>query len=689
MLGWNESAWFAMLLGAALKSTFVLGAAWLLAFALRRRSAAARNLVWTAAAAALLALPLLSVSLPVLRVRTGALAPLVSTLTFRATGVAAAEAPVPSDPPTAREPQPSSGAPWRPDFRFWPILLWAAGTAVALAHMLAAWAVMWRVRRGTRPFSDTGLFPALAHALGIRRRVALLESPRGAMPMSFGALRPAVFLPADAHGWSEDRRRVVMLHELAHVSRGDLATHLLARTAVSLFWWNPLAWIAWREFVKERERAADDLVLTAGEPAAAYAGHLLEIARSMQGAPSLAWAALAMARPSQLEGRLRAILDSRINRKSPGPRSALAAALLAVALVAPFAALQAQEKPDAVIAPAVEATIRAAIEQQNHEILDSAAAAYVTAYKYDAAQKLLENSLTIRAQASGDHSSVYAIGLMKLGDLSAKRGQGSEAEAFYTKAVSLGDTPETAPALIFLAGRSLARQDRIQAESFVERALAVAPTGSVASRALIVKGNIAAANLLPGLAELQYLQALAQAAPDTSDAALAMETYAKFLTEQSRTGEAEALRDSAKPIREARVAAIAAQMAGGGGGDPVNSGAVFHTGGPAPPRTIGTSVVASAPVKVGNGVSAPVLLYKKEPEYSEEARAAKYQGTVILYVVIGADGLAASLKLVRSLGFGLDEKAAEAVSQWRFNPGTRDGAPVAVEATIEVNFRLL
>jgi TonB family protein len=511
--------------------------------------------------------------------------------------------------------------------------------------------------------------------------------------MSFGALRPAVFLPADAHGWSEDRRRVVMLHELAHVSRGDLATHLLARTAVSLFWWNPLAWIAWREFVKERERAADDLVLTAGEPATAYASHLLEIARSMQGAPSLAWAALAMARPSQLEGRLRAILDSRINRKSPGPRSALAAALLAVALVAPFAALQAQEKPDAVIAPAVEATIRAAIEQQNHEILDSAAAAYVTSYKYDAAQKLLENSLTIRAQASGDHSSAYAIGLMKLGDLAAKRGQGSEAEAFYTKAVSLGDTPETAPALIFLASRSLAKQDKIQAEAFVERALAVAPTGSVASRALIVKGNIAAANLLPGLAELQYLQALAQAAPDTSDAALAMETYARLLTDQSRTGEAQALKDSAKPIRQARVAEISSQTAGG---DSVSMGVAFAARAPSSatptPRTTGippSPQPASAAAKVGNGVSAPVLLYKKEPEYSEEARAAKYQGTVLLSVVIGTDGKATNIQLKNSLGFGLDEKAAEAVSQWRFNPGTRDGAPVAVEATIEVNFRLL
>src|ERR1700691_3145507 len=137
-----------------------------------------------------------------------------------------------------------------------------------------------------------------------------------------------------------------------------------------------------------------------------------------------------MARPSQLEGRLMAILDARTNRKSPGPRAAVAAAALAVALVAPFAALQAQDKPDAVIQPAVEATIRAAIDQQNHEILDSAAAAYVKSHKYDAAQELLESSLSIRAQTSGEHSSAYAAGLMKLGDLSAKRGKTADAVDF-------------------------------------------------------------------------------------------------------------------------------------------------------------------------------------------------------------------------------------------------------------------
>jgi TonB family protein len=93
--------------------------------------------------------------------------------------------------------------------------------------------------------------------------------------------------------------------------------------------------------------------------------------------------------------------------------------------------------------------------------------------------------------------------------------------------------------------------------------------------------------------------------------------------------------------------------------------------------------------KVGGGVTAPSLLYKVEPEYSEEARKAKYQGTVILYVEVSPDGRAVNPRVVRSLGLGLDEKAIEAVRKWKFRPGYKDGKPVTVAATIEVNFRLL
>ncbi len=92
--------------------------------------------------------------------------------------------------------------------------------------------------------------------------------------------------------------------------------------------------------------------------------------------------------------------------------------------------------------------------------------------------------------------------------------------------------------------------------------------------------------------------------------------------------------------------------------------------------------------RVGGGVSAPRVIYDPDPEYSEEARQAKYQGTVVLWVVIGADGRAREVQVQRALGMGLDQKAVEAVRSWRFQPAMKDGHPVAVQVNVEVNFRL-
>ncbi len=92
--------------------------------------------------------------------------------------------------------------------------------------------------------------------------------------------------------------------------------------------------------------------------------------------------------------------------------------------------------------------------------------------------------------------------------------------------------------------------------------------------------------------------------------------------------------------------------------------------------------------KVGGGVSAPRALSTPDPEYSEEARKAKYQGTVVLWLVVDQYGRPQNLRVARSLGLGLDEKAIEAVRQWKFEPAMKDGRAVAVQINVEVNFRL-
>jgi TonB family protein len=88
-------------------------------------------------------------------------------------------------------------------------------------------------------------------------------------------------------------------------------------------------------------------------------------------------------------------------------------------------------------------------------------------------------------------------------------------------------------------------------------------------------------------------------------------------------------------------------------------------------------------------VTKPILLTKVEPKYSEDARLAKYSGGVLLSIEIGPDGVPVNVVVIRGLDLGLDQKAVEAVTQWRFKPATLGGEPVAVAAQVEINFRLM
>ncbi len=660
-MSWTESALFAMCINTALKSTAVLGAAWLVTLLLRRRSAAARHLVWTGAAAAIVALPLLAIALPAMHVPVF-LTP-IHTATLFQTTVTASGAGAPALPAAvAKNAGPAVPASWRPDWMLYALVAWAAGAALGLLQMLLAAAAVARVRYRSVPFGDANLCRSLARSLGIRHAVDVLESGPGTMPMTFGLLRSAVLMPADAGQWSEERRQVVLLHELAHVRRADPASHLLARTALALNWWNPLAWTAWREFLKERERATDDLVLQAGARPSDYAGHLLDVARTMVNTPALGWAAIAMARPSQLEGRLLAILDPAVNRNSPRRATAGLAALLAVAIAVPLAAVQSQDSVTQSVAPDVDATIRAAISQKNHQMLENAAAAFENLRQFDTAQKLLESAVAIRGDVSGQQSAEYGIGLLKLGELEQRRNNDKSAEDFFQRAAQiLGNRPEASKALLYLGTSAFIRKDYETAVGYFQQVEAIDPSQTANATMWIALVRERQKNFQE--AEALFQNALALQDPKSHDAATTMVLYAQLLRQQGRLDEATTWDEKASAVQK-----------------------------PAPraPRpALAQMATGSGVYRVGGGVTAPKLLYKTEPEYSEIARATKYQGTVTLQVEIGPDGLAHNIQVVRSLGMGLDEKAIDAVSQWHFAPGTKDGQPVTVAAAIEVNFRLL
>ncbi len=126
---------------------------------------------------------------------------------------------------------------------------------------------------------------------------------------------------------------------------------------------------------------------------------------------------------------------------------------------------------------------------------------------------------------------------------------------------------------------------------------------------------------------------------------------------------------------------------GGGGIGTGNGGGVGPGEGPGYGPGHGGGTGGGA-YRVGGGVSSPKPVYAPDPEYSEEARKAKYQGTCVLWLVVGPDGKPRDIRVARTLGLGLDEKAIEAVRTWRFEPGMKDGKPVATMVNVEVTFRL-
>jgi HEAT repeat protein len=361
-----------LVVGSILKSTLVLLAAFGLTALMRGASAAARHAVWCAALVGVIAIPLVSVAIPwqvsVLPSGWGSPAfqeeALSSPGEWTSTESSKAskwEAQVDVGPTSAGSPPISVGIqsgsegfdsqapaegdglvsiltrdPWR-----FALFAWLAVAALILGRILVGMAWMWRLARRAEPLSGPAWLLTLGRVtdrLGLRTAVRVVRSHAATMPVTCGVLRPAIVLPEESEAWTEERREAVLLHELAHVRRGDLATHLIAWVACSLYWFHPLAWIAARRMRHESERACDDLVLGAGTRASEYASHLLDIVRSA-GRGSAPAAAVPMAQKSSFEGRLLAILQPGVARQALTGRKKVALAAGLALVVLPLAAM--------------------------------------------------------------------------------------------------------------------------------------------------------------------------------------------------------------------------------------------------------------------------------------------------------------------------------------------------------------
>lgn len=311
--------------------TLVLCLALTAAALFQRRSAALRHAVLTTAVAIACAMPALKLLVPQAPVFTWPAARVESsglTLTSDAVGAAAAVASTTD----------ATGHASR-----WPIVLlaiWLAGAAAIGAAFLAGLVTLARVRARSRPAGGRWgeLADDLARRCGVRRRVTLLQSDDASLLVTCGVLAPRIILPAAAADWPDDRKRIVLRHELAHIKRHDSAIQAAGELLRVVQWFNPVVWLVCRRLRQESEYASDDAVLAAGVEPTQYATELLGVARDLSQRHRAWVAAAAIAHPSTLERRIAAMLHRHRNRAPLGRRGWRAAALVALAVSIPLAA---------------------------------------------------------------------------------------------------------------------------------------------------------------------------------------------------------------------------------------------------------------------------------------------------------------------------------------------------------------
>lgn len=213
----------------------------------------------------------------------------------------------------------------------WLFILWFAGFAVALSPTLVGLFTAGRMRKYATTFRNSEwqeMLQELCIVSGMSNIPGLRRSGKLQAPIAAGILHPEILLPADCERWPQCRRRAVLLHELAHLRRRDVAVQFFVHVIAALWWFQPLVWVLRRGIRRESELACDSEAIAAGMLPSIYANALLESARDTSRSEHSFGAAVGMARPCDLEHRLTVILNP-----SPIARSSRRAVVAAAALV--------------------------------------------------------------------------------------------------------------------------------------------------------------------------------------------------------------------------------------------------------------------------------------------------------------------------------------------------------------------
>jgi beta-lactamase regulating signal transducer with metallopeptidase domain len=374
----DEFQFLGALADATTKATLLLFVSWLIVILLRRQSAAVRHRVWALSIYGLITMPFLSWMVPGWRLvvfhaappTTAAILPAtipvssvpvgVATPPYSTPGRVAVEGrpPVPATAvgeraafallarPSVRaagiEPNRGSAretaAPWAAPGVL--LAVWGLGAFVIGLPTLLGLIGNQRLRRRAQPVTGEDwlvLLESIRRKWSIRRNVELLRCEAAPIPLTWGVVRPVILLPADAPSWPEPKRRLVLLHEFAHILRFDAGVQLASRLASACYWFHPMVWYALHRLRLECEHACDDCVVLAGERPSDYASQLVELARSAREARYSV--TIAMARTNVLEDRLKALFDDTRSHLPVDRRAGRLIAASAAALVLGLAML--------------------------------------------------------------------------------------------------------------------------------------------------------------------------------------------------------------------------------------------------------------------------------------------------------------------------------------------------------------
>ena len=334
----NSELALTFLIACCAKATILLACAWTTVIALRRRSSALRHHVWAAAILALLVLPFLALLLPAWHSSAlGSAAALWSPA--HANTASSNSYAIPSIIIEAVAASPAFNK-----LVIAVLFVWAPGFSFVFLRLAAGLARLAWVSAHAKPIFDEDWMRTvfkLSQFHRLARSVRLLQCGSSlAMPLTWGIFRPVIVLPSDATDWPEDRRRIVLSHELAHIARNDWLLQICAELTRAIYWFHPLVWLAAAQLRQESERACDDAVLLSGIAPSHYASQLLDLARTLKNSHHGWSTALAIARPTNLERRFIAMLNPNLNRERVSRKTRLLARIAAVCLLLPLAALR-------------------------------------------------------------------------------------------------------------------------------------------------------------------------------------------------------------------------------------------------------------------------------------------------------------------------------------------------------------